>query len=80
MQFDKQILSNILREYEIKRELRAKMLSERRLEVYKKVPRIKQIDALLKGTAASVMKIALANGDNPEDALKQLKEKNLSLQ
>lgn len=80
MQFDKQILSNILREYEIKRELRAKMLSERRLEVYKKVPRIKQIDALLKGTAASVMKIALENGNNPEDALKQLKEKNLSLQ
>ena len=80
MQFDKQILSNILREYEIKRELRAKMLNERRLEVYKKVPRIKQIDALLKGTAASVMKIALENGDNPEDALKQLKEKNLSLQ
>lgn len=80
MQFDKQILSDILREYEIKRELRAKKLSEKRLEVYKKVPRIKQIDSLLKGTSASVMKIALKNGDDLEDALKQLKEQNLSLQ
>ena len=58
MQFDKQILSDILREYEIKRELHAKQLSERKLEVYKKIPRIKQIDSLLKGTAASVLKIA----------------------
>ena len=38
MQFDKQILSDILREYEIKRELHAKQLSERKLEVYKKNP------------------------------------------
>ncbi len=80
MQFDKQILSDILREYEIKRELRAKKLSEKKLEVYRKIPRIKQIDSLLKSTAASVMKIALENGDDPEEALKQLKEQNLALQ
>ena len=80
MQFDKQILSDILREYEIKRELHAKQLSERKLEVYKKIPRIKQIDSLLKGTAASVLKIALENGDDPEDALNNLKQQNLALQ
>lgn len=80
MNFDKQILSDILREYEIKRELHAKKLNERKLEVYRKIPRIKQIDSLLKSTAASVMRIALENGDDPEEALKQLKEQNLALQ
>lgn len=80
MQFDKQILSGILREYEIKRELRSHKLSERRMEVYQRVPRIRQIDSLLRGTAASVMKIALESGDDPEQAVKNLKQQNLALQ
>lgn len=58
MQFDKQILSDILREYEQKRDFHARQLSERRMEVYNKVPRIRQIDSLLKGTAAAVSRCA----------------------
>lgn len=80
MQFNKQIISDILREYEIKRELHARQLGERRSEVYKKVPRIKEIDSLLSGTAVKVMRIALEAGDDPEQAIKDLKEQNLALQ
>lgn len=54
---------------------------ERRLsEVYLKSPRIKTIDRELKGTVIDVIGLALKNGQDPSDAIADLRDKNLYLQ
>ena len=80
MAYDKQILSDLLREMEARREARSRLLAERRQEVYDRVPRIRQIDETLRGTAAAVLRAALETGDDPTAAVERLREQNLALQ
>ena len=80
MAYDKQILSDLLREMEARREARSRLLTERRQEVYDRVPRIRQIDETLRGTAAAVLRAALETGDDPTAAVERLREQNLALQ
>lgn len=80
MAYDKQILSDLLREMERRRNARERLLAERRQEVYARVPRIRQIDDTLRGTAAAVLRAALESGDDPTAAVERLREQNLALQ
>lgn len=80
MAYDKQILSDLLREMEARRERRMRLLTERREEVYAQIPRIRQIDDALRSTAACVLRAALESGDDPAEAVSRLREQNLSLQ
>ena len=80
MAYDKQILSDLLREMERRREAREKILTERRQEVYTRIPRIRHIDDTLRGTAASVLRAALESGDDPTAAIERLRDQNLALQ
>ena len=80
MGYDKQIISDLLRELEAKRDARERMLSERRQQVYARIPRVRQIDDILRGTAAAVLRAALEAGDDPTEAIGQLREQNLALQ
>lgn len=80
MGYDKQIISDLLRELEVKRDARERMLSERRQQVYARIPRVRQIDDILRGTAAAVLRAALEAGDDPAEAIGQLREQNLALQ
>ncbi|MGE4548023.1 MAG: ATP-binding protein [Intestinibacillus sp.] len=80
MAYDKEILSETLRELETERAERERELSERRAEVYEQVPRIRVIDDTLRGAAASVVRAALESGDDPTEAVARLRDRNLSLQ
>lgn len=80
MPFDKEILSAALRDLEQERKQREQELDNRRFEIYHKIPRIRQIDKALRGTAASVMRAALESGEDPSAAIAQLHVQNRSLQ
>ncbi len=61
------------REFEIQRENRLR-------EVYVKCPRIMTLDREIKNTVIDVIGIALKKGQDPDDAIAELREKNLDLQ
>lgn len=80
MTFQKDILSEVLRELEGLRAARETGLSERRQAVYARSPRIRQIERSLQSTAASVIRASMASGRDPEAAVAALREQNLTLQ
>lgn len=61
------------REFQIQRENRLR-------EVYLKCPRIMMLDREIKGTVINVIGVALRNGRDPDNAIAELREKNLNLQ
>ncbi|NLA86725.1 MAG: ATP-binding protein, partial [Clostridiales bacterium] len=61
------------REFEIQRENRLR-------EVYVKCPRIMALDREIKNTVIDVIGIALKKNQDPDDAIAELREKNLDLQ
>lgn len=77
---DRKILSNLLRGLEARRDARARLLGERRQEVYARMPRVRQIDDTLRTTAAAVLRTALESGDDPAAAVERLRAQNLALQ
>lgn len=80
MHYNREILSAVLRDMEREHTARTEMFAARREEVYTRLPRIREIDRELSGTAAAVLHAALAAGDDPADAIEQLKRRNLDLQ
>lgn len=80
MAYDKKIMSAARRALERDRAARADELEARRRDVYARVPRIREIDRELSSTAAAVLGAALRSGGDPEDAITQLRERNLALQ
>ncbi len=80
MAYDKEILSDTLRELERERTQREQELAARRAAVYAAIPRAKQIEDTLRSTAASVVRAALESGDDPTAAIDRLRERNLALQ
>ena len=80
MAYDKEILSETLRELEAERAGRERELAERRSEVYEQVPRIRAIDDTLRGAAAAVVRTALETGADPSEAIAHLRDRNLALQ
>lgn len=80
MRYDKEILSATLRSLEQERTARERELEMRRQEIYSVIPRIRQIDDVLRHTAASVLRAALESGDDPSAAIAQLQRQNLKLQ
>lgn len=77
---DKKILSDLLRELESRRQARERRLTERRQQVYARIPRVRQIDDILRTTAAAVLRTALEAGDDPAAAVERLRDQNLALQ
>ena len=80
MQFNKEILSAVLRDMEADRADRARQYAARRDEIYAVLPRIKAIDHALSNTAAAVLHAALETGGDPMEAIERLRTQNLSLQ
>lgn len=80
MRYNKEVLSAVLRDMEREHTARAEQFAARRAEVYACLPRVHEIDRALSNTAAAVLHAALASGDDPTAAVKQLKTRNLELQ
>ncbi len=80
MAYDKKLLADARRALERDRAARLDELEERRRDVYAREPRIRAIDRELSSTAAAVLKAAMESGGDPEAAIAQLRDRNLSLQ
>ena len=80
MAYDRKILAAARRALERDRAARAEEMEARRRDVYARAPRIRAIDRELSSTAAAVLKAALESGGDPEAAITQLRDRNLSLQ
>lgn len=80
MAYDKEILSDTLRELEAERAQREQELTQRRAEVYAEITRVRAIDDTLRSTAAAVLRAALESGDDPTEAVSRLRDQNLALQ
>lgn len=68
-------IHEILRDYENKRDQVKAHREERLREVYKKVPRIEEIDRELQRAGLSIAKALIRGVDNPEAAVEKLKDK-----
>ena len=79
MAYDKKLLADARRALERDRAARLDELEERRRDVYAREPRIRAIDRELSSTAAAVLKAAMESGGDPEAAIAQLRDRNLSL-
>ena len=77
---DAGIMAAAVRKFETDRDERRAALERRTAEVYRRLPRVEQIDRELRGTVARIMISAFENDSDPEPALRDLEERNLALQ
>lgn len=59
---------------------RESLMGQRLAVAYQQVPRLQEIDRLLRQTMAETMRAAFSSGENVQAAIEGIKEKNLSLQ
>ena len=80
MAYDGKILRQALYRFDRDRQERERRLQERRESVFRRQPRLREIDRELRGTMSRVIAQALHRGADPQAAIAALKEENLALQ
>ena len=80
MTFDAQTLSAIVRSFDEKRLNYETAAAARQAEVYEKIPRIAEIDALLRTTILDIIKSTFSTGNSAAPMLAAVRENNLALQ
>lgn len=80
MSFDANIMAAAQRNFQRDKERRAEHLLHRTQEVYRRLPRVEEIDRELRSAVGKIMISTFDSGDDPQTALKQISERNLALQ
>lgn len=80
MAYDGRLMRRARERYEASRADRNADFRERRAAVYRKSPRIKQIDTQLSTTMAQIIASAIRRGTDPKPAINVIRDKNLELQ
>lgn len=80
MSLDGKILRNAISVLQERRSAREAALIRRKDYIYKKLPRIRQIDEQLRDTMLDIIAIALKKGGEHVAELEEIQERNLSLQ
>lgn len=80
MSFDASIMNMAQSRFRQDRERREEQLDRRREEVYRRLPRVEEIDRELRVTVGAIMISAFENETDPECALRELSERNMALQ
>lgn len=80
MSYDGRLLRRALSRLEARRSERETMLSARTEEVYRRIPRIAEIDEALKASVIDVISLSLRSDRDPLPAISVLRDKNLDLQ
>ena len=80
MAYDGRVLRRALQRFEEDRQEREKRYQERRESIFRRQPRLRQIDAELRSTTSRIITSALRRGTDPLPALEVLRDENLSLQ
>ncbi|MBE6995413.1 MAG: DNA replication protein DnaC [Ruminococcaceae bacterium] len=80
MAYDGKIMRRALQQFEADKAEREVRLQERRESVFRRQPRLKEIETELRGTMSRIIASALHRGTDPRPALECLRDENLSLQ
>lgn len=80
MSLDGKLLARAKTRLDTMRAESERQLEERRREVYRKAPRIAEIDAEMRSTVIDAIGVAMSHGDDPVEAIDAIRLKNLSLQ
>lgn len=80
MTFDSELLSPILREFDEKRLQYETSAARRRAQVYEQIPRIAEIDSLLRSTILDIIKSTFSSGQDAAPMIGAVREHNLELQ
>ena len=80
MAYDGKIMRRALQRFEEDRTQRENRLEERRQNIFRRQPRLRQIDEELRSTMSRIIARALRQGTDPRPAVEQLREENLGLQ
>lgn len=80
MAYDGKLLSRARERYESDKSKHEADFYRRRQEIYGRVPRLREIDAALRGTMSRVIAASLRRGEDVTAAVEQQRRENLSLQ
>lgn len=80
MAYDGKIIRRALQRFEEDRRQREERFQNRRESVFKRQPRLREIDAELRATMSRLIAGALRQGTDPRPAVEALKKQNLGLQ
>ena len=77
---DGKIMRRAMQRFEADRQQRRQRFLEREESIYRRQPRLREIDAQLRGTMSRIIASALRKGMDPQPALQALRDENLGLQ
>ena len=80
MAYDGKVMRLALQRFEEDRRAREERFQERRESVFRRQPRLRQVDAELRTTMSRIITGALRHGTDPRPAVERLREENLRLQ
>ena len=80
MAYDGKIMRRALTRFDQDRQERQTRFEERRETIFRRQPRLREIDAELKSTMSRIISGALRRGTDPRPAVDRLRDENLSLQ
>ncbi len=80
MSYDGRILHRAVLEYEREKNRRQEEFQTRREKIFRRQPRLKEIDGELRATMSRIIASALRRGTDPRPAVEVLRDQNLSLQ
>lgn len=80
MGYDGKILRRALRRFEEDRRQREERFQERRENIFRRQPRLREIDGELRSTMSRILAGALRRGTDPRPAVEALRKQNLGLQ
>ncbi len=80
MAYDGRVLRRAIQRFEEDRQERETRFQERRESIFRRQPRLRQIDAELRSTTSRIITSALRRGTDPRPAREVLRDENLSLQ
>lgn len=80
MAYDGRVLRRAIQRFEEDRQERENRFQQRRESIFRRQPRLREIDAELRATASHIITSALRQGTDPLPALKVIRDENLSLQ
>ena len=80
MAYDGKIMRRALQRFEDDKAQRENRFEERRENIFRRQPRLRQIDMELRSTMSRIIANALRRGTDPRPAVDRLRDENLSLQ
>ena len=80
MAYDGRVMRQALQRFEEDRQRRRDQEQERRERIFRRQPRLREIDAELRSTMSRIIAGALRRGTDPRAAIQVLRDENLSLQ